>query len=292
MSFRPAPAAAAPVAAVLALASAALAQAPAPATAPPPQAGPAPAITYRPVDPDRLMVIDTNKGRVLAELAPEVAPNHVERVRALAKAHFYDGLTFFRVIEGFMDQTGDPKNTGEGGSDGPNLMAEFTFRRGSDGFVPVSAPTGGEDGYVGVMPVHSQSSTLAAMTKDGKVSAWPAYCAGVLGAARDGEPDSANSQFFLMRDTYPALEKRYTAFGRVIAGQDVVRAIKTGEPVEAPQDRMVRVRMASDMPAAERPKIEREDPASPSFASEAARVRAAKGADFSICDVAPRVRGG
>ncbi|MFN3321747.1 MAG: peptidylprolyl isomerase, partial [Allorhizobium sp.] len=68
----------------------------------------------------------------IAELYPEVAPNHVERVRGLAKTGFYDGLSFFRVIADFMAQTGDPKNTGEGGSDLPDLTAEFNFRRGAD----------------------------------------------------------------------------------------------------------------------------------------------------------------
>jgi peptidylprolyl isomerase len=59
----------------------------------------------------------------------------------------------------------------------------------------------------------------------------------VIGMARDEDNNSANSQFFLMRQPYPSLDKRYTAFGRVISGLDVVRAIKTGEPVPAPQDR-------------------------------------------------------
>ena len=273
--------------AVLLAAAAASAQVPAakPAT-------PVVGVVYKPVDPDRLLVVDTNKGRIVAELSPEAAPNHVERVRALAKAHFYDGLTFFRVIEDFMDQTGDPKNTGEGGSDRPNLQGEFTFRRGVVGYVAVAQPAGGEDGFIGALPVHSQSSELASFTKDGRVTAWGAYCAGVLGMARDSEPDSANSQFFFMRGPYSSLEKRYTAFGRVLLGQDVVRAIKTGEPVEAPQDRMIRVRLASDLPPAERPAVSREDPASPGFAAEVERVRKAKGADFSVCDVAPRVKTG
>lgn len=258
-------------------------------------AKPAPPVTgvvYRPVDPDRLLVVDTNKGRIIAELSPEAAPAHVERIRALAKAHLYDGLTFFRVIEDFMDQTGDPKNTGEGGTALPNLKGEFTFRRSTDGFVAVAQPAGGEDGFVGALPVHSQSSDLASLTKDGRVTAWGAFCPGVLGMARDSDPDSANSQFFFMRGPYPSLEKRYTAFGRVLVGQDAVRAVKVGEPVEAPQDRMTRVRLASDLPAAERPVVGREDPASATFAAEVARVRKDRGADFSVCDVTPRVKVG
>ncbi len=95
-----------------------------------------------------------------------------------------------------------------------------------------------------------------------------------------------------MRDTYPALEKRYTAFGRVLVGQDVVRAVKVGEPVEQPQDRMVKVRLASDMPPAERPKIQRLDPASAAFKAQIETARTERGADLSVCDLTPAVRGG
>ena len=279
--------------ATLALALAASAAAAVQAQAPG-KAAPAavPGVAYAPVDPDRLLVVDTNKGRIIAELAPEAAPNTVARVQALARAHFYDGQTFFRVIEDFMDQTGDPKNTGEGGSDRPNLPGEFTFRRAPAGYASVAQPAGGDDGFVGGLPVHGQANALAAITKDGRVTAWGAYCAGVLGMARDSEPDSANSQFFFMRGAYPSLEKRYAAFGRVLVGQDVVLAVKVGEPVADPQDRMTRVRLASDLPAGERLVVSREDPSSASFAAEVARVRAQKGADFSVCDVAPRVKVG
>ena len=276
--------AAAPAAlSLLALAaSTTFAQTPSPASAP--------GADFKPVPAERLLVIDTNRGRVIAELAPGVAPKHVEQVSALAHEHVYDGLTFFRVIDEFMAQTGDPQNTGEGGSKRPNLAPEFTFRRGAEGFVAVARPTGGESGFYGVMPVYSQASALMEMTQDGKVSAWGAYCPGVLGMARGSEPDSANSQFFLMRRAYASLEKRYTAFGRVLVGEAVVQAIKQGEPVPEPQDKMIRVRLASDLPLAERPKVEREDPASPGFLAQVEKVRAAKGADFSICDVEPRVR--
>jgi peptidylprolyl isomerase len=71
-----------------------------------------PAGDWRTPDPNNVIVVETNKGRIIAELYPRAAPNHVERVRGLVKSGFYDGLTFFRVISDFMAQTGDPKNTG------------------------------------------------------------------------------------------------------------------------------------------------------------------------------------
>jgi peptidylprolyl isomerase len=257
------------------------------AKAAPPAAATAPAAAdWRVPDPNNVLVIDTNKGRIIVELTPEVAPGHVARVRELALEKFYDGQTFFRVIEGFMDQTGDPENNGTGNSPKPDIGPEFTFRRGADmPFALAADQSVAEVGFVNTLPVMTQSMMLAPMTRDQKVTGWALYCPGVLGMARGQDEASANSQFFLMRAAYPALEKRYTAFGRVISGQDVVTAIKVGEPVEPPQDRMTRLRLLADIPEAERPKIRVVDTKSAWFKKEIDRVRAAKGADFSACDV-------
>jgi len=241
---------------------------------------------WRTPDPQNVLVIDTSRGRIFVELVPLAAPAHVVRVRELARQGLYNGRSFFRVIDQFMAQTGDPKDNGTGGSDLPDLAAEFTFRRGSDTpFVQVADQAVAEIGFIGPLPVMTQSSQLMPMTADGRISGWSLYCPGVAGMARGESPDSANSQFFLMRQAYPSLEKRYTAFGRVIAGLDVVRAIKTGEPVDPPQDVMTRVQVLADMPAASRPKVRVIDPRSPWFAAEVARVRASRGADFTACAI-------
>ena len=269
----------------LAAAAAPPKKAPAPAPAPATPGKPTEA-DWRTPDPNDVLVIDTNKGRIIVEMVPEVAPKHVEQIRALAHEKFYDGLRFFRVIDKFMAQTGDPQNSGQGGSEKPNITAEFTFRRGADmPFVMAVDQSVAEIGFVKSLPVETQSMTLAPLTKDQKVTGWALYCQGVAGMARDDNPDSGNSQFFLMRYPYPSLEKRYTAWGRVIAGEDVVRQIKTGEPVEAPQDRMDRVRLLADLPDAERPKVRVIDPKGAWFKAELARVQASKGAAFSACDV-------
>ena len=110
------------------------------AAAPPPVAGPPvipglippPEVAANPAN--RLTVTLSNGGTVVILLRPDLAPAHVERIRTLAKRHFYDGLTFHRVIPGFMAQGGDPKGTGEGGSELPDLKAEFSqvpFLRGT-----------------------------------------------------------------------------------------------------------------------------------------------------------------
>lgn len=257
----------------------------APAAAP---AGPAKptAADWRTPKADDVLVIDTNKGRIIVELVPEIAPEFTDRVRELAMEHFYDGHTFFRVIEDFMDQTGDPENRGTGGSDKPDVKAEFQFRRSSETpFVLAQDQSVAEVGFIRSVPVTTQSMMLAPMTRDGKVSGYANYCPGVVGAARGNEPNSANSQFFLMRAAFPKLERNYTAFGRVISGQDVVKSIKTGEPVPEPQDKMITVRVLSDMPEKERPKVRVIDPAGKWFKAEIARAIAASGATFSPCDV-------
>jgi len=241
---------------------------------------------WRTPDPENLLVIDTNKGRIVVEMYPDIAPAHVLRIRTLAKRRFYDGLTFFRVVDDFMDQTGDPKNDGEGGSDLPNLKGEFTFRRGADTpFVKLTTLRAMEFGFLGALPVASQSEALMSMTADGKVNAWAVYCPGVAAMARAGDPDSANSQFFLMRGFYPSLMQKYTAWGRVLVGQDVVNSIKIGEPVADPQDKMLTVRLASDMPAADRPKVQVLDTRGPAFRSTLAHALADKGPAASVCDI-------
>jgi peptidylprolyl isomerase len=181
------------LAAAIAALAAAAGAAPKPAAAPAKPAGPtAPGpADWRTPDPNDVMVIDTNKGQILVELTPEAAPLNAARVRELAHENFYDGLRFFRVIENFMDQTGDPLNSGEGGSSKPDVAGEFLFRRGADlPFALAADQSVAEVGFVKSLPVMSQSMMLSAMTKDQKVSAWGLFCPGVAGMARADNPDS------------------------------------------------------------------------------------------------------
>ncbi|MFQ5776245.1 MAG: peptidylprolyl isomerase [Kiloniellaceae bacterium] len=93
-------------------------------------------------NPENLLVMELESGRVVIEMLPEVAPRHVARIKELARAGFYDGVVFHRVIEGFMAQTGDPTGTGRGGS-GQKLEAEFSsepFLRGVVGMARAQSP--------------------------------------------------------------------------------------------------------------------------------------------------------
>ena len=253
---------------------------------------------WRTVSPENLWVIDTAKGRILVELEPRAAPNHIERIRTLTSQGFYDGLKFHRVIPDFMAQTGDPKGTGEGGSELPDLKGEFTFRRGRDsGFAPVDNSGPGLRGVMGSIPIVTQPDAQMFVTADFKTSAQGLFCPGVAGMARAGSPDSANSQFFLMTGQNDNLNGGYTVFGRVVQGLDVVKSLKKGDEasdgaVGPDADAMTRVRLASSMPDAERPTIRVAVPGSAPFNAAVEAARAEKGGTFNICDVQPPVQGG
>jgi peptidylprolyl isomerase len=239
---------------------------------------------WRTVAPENLLVIDTAKGRVLVEVSPLAAPNHVERIRTLANQGFYDGLKFHRVIPNFMAQTGDPQGTGQGGSDLPDLKAEFSFRRGADAAFARLPTASGVVGLVGALPVQTQPDAQMMITADFKVDAGGLFCTGVLGMARAGSPDSANSQFFLMTGERDILNGQYTAFGRVLSGQETLRALNAGSEAEdgkvANPDVMTRVRMASALPEGERPTVR--------VQTAAAAVAAAQAAgQTNVCAIQP-----
>jgi peptidylprolyl isomerase len=256
---------------------------PAVQSAPPPAPGPS---DWRAIDAANALVIQTNKGVIYVELTPVAAPAAAERLKKLARAHFYDGLNFFRVIDDFMAQTGDPKNDSSGRSEEPNLPAEFVFRMGPDAaFSMVDNPTGMEEGFIGALPVVRQPAAMSALTIDAKVEGYGLFCSGILGMARSGDPSSGNSQFFLMRQANQSLNRSYTPVGRVVVGEDVVRSIKTGEPVAAPRDVMTKVYVLGDLPEAQRPKVRVIDTRSNYFHALAVRTRDAAGDRFTLCDV-------
>lgn len=254
------------------------------------QAYQAPDSSWRVLDPASVLVMETTRGPIFIELYPEIAPAHVAQIRTLAQRGFYDGIKFHRVIDGFMAQTGDPLGTGEGGSDLPDIKGEFLFRRDLAGpFTEVANQGGLRLGFVGALPVASQPDWIASRNADRKVSAWGLHCPGVASMARDDDPDSANSQIFLMRAPYLSLDKRYSIWGRVFFGQASVNALATGEPPPQP-DRMTRVRLMADIPVEERVEFSILRTESPEFARILAATRKKRGADFSPCDIELPVR--
>lgn len=163
-------------------------------------------------DPENTILIELKDGTVIIELLPDVAPQHAERMKTLAREGAYDGVVFHRVIDGFMAQTGDVahgnldaggelRRAGTGGSSYPDLPAEFSK-----------------------LP-HDR---------------------GTIGAARSQNPNSANSQFFINFTDNHFLNGQYTVYGRVISGMDLVDNILRGEPPANP-DKMISVKVAADV---------------------------------------------
>ncbi|MEM1378846.1 MAG: peptidylprolyl isomerase [Pseudomonadota bacterium] len=164
-------------------------------------------------DPENTLVMETTKGEVVIEMRPDLAPNHVARIKELARDGEYDGVVFHRVIDGFMAQTGDVEfgnknkasfngsRAGMGGSSKPDLGQEFNAE---------------------------------------------SHQRGVCSMARSQNPNSANSQFFICFQDASFLDRQYTVWGQVVEGMDNVDQIKRGEPVHEP-DSIVSMKVAADL---------------------------------------------
>jgi peptidylprolyl isomerase len=163
-------------------------------------------------DPENMLVIALKDGgEVVIEMLPDVAPKHVDRIKTLARGGEYDNVAFHRVIDGFMAQTGDVAHG--------DMEEGFNIRRAGTG--------------------SSSHPDLPA-----EFSKLP-FDRGAVGMARSQNPNSGNSQFFIMFADGHFLNGQYTVWGRVIDGMEHVDAITRGEPPASP-DRMMSVRVAAD----------------------------------------------
>jgi peptidylprolyl isomerase len=240
--------------------------------------------TWRALDPENTLVIDTTKGRLIIEMRPEMAPKSVDRVKMLAREKIYDGLQFHRVIGNFVAQTGNPNNKDGGKTAYPNLAPEMTFKHQRDSSaVWASNASDAASGFLGSVPF--QSTPTSANQQD--LRAWGAHCAGVMGIGRDEALDSANSEFYFMLGASRRMDRDYTVVGRVVVGMDVLLALKQGEPPANP-DIMQSVRLLADLPAAGRPKVSLMTGTALSAFID--KVRHQKAADFSVCDVVVPVK--
>jgi peptidylprolyl isomerase len=168
-------------------------------------------------DPENTMIITLKDGDVTIALRPDLAPKHVEQIKKLVRQGAYDNVAFHRVIDGFMAQTGDVK-----------------FGNMKNGFSADAVGTGGSD-----LP-----DLPAEFSKTER------YERGVVGMARSQDPDSANSQFFIMFAPAPPLDGQYTIVGNVEKGMELVDQIKKGDAAQngvvTDPDRMIKVRIAAD----------------------------------------------
>ena len=219
----------------------------------------APASAWRDLDPANTLYMELPAGRVVIELAPGFAPEHVANIKTMARGGFWDGLAIYRSQDNFVVQFGDAEGE-EAGKAKPyptgtktHLPAEFTRdAKGArfdklpdrDGYAP-------EVGFIDGFPAARDS-------KAGK--AWMAHCYGMLGAGRNNAPDSSiGAELYVVTGQSPrALDRQLSAVGRVVKGMEFLSVIPRGpEPMgfyEKPEQRapIVSIKLASDVPEAQR----------------------------------------
>ena len=210
--------------------------------------------TWRPVEPENLVLMELAEGRIAIELNPRFAPRTVSQFRDLVQQGFYDGLPFYRVIDGFVAQGGDGSDLGEL-SDVPLIDSEFEIEWSDElAFTPAQKPdmfapeTGFLDGFaVGRDP--------------GAGAGWLLHCPGVVAMARNESPDSSRTDFYIVMGQAPRyLDRNMNVFGRVVDGMDVVQRIRRGPPGDngiirddLAASRIRSAKLAADLPEEDRP---------------------------------------
>ena len=211
---------------------------------------------WRDVDDEDLLLIETEHGTIAIELNEDFAPGHSARMQEIARAKAYDGAAFYRVIDGFVAQGGleDEEIISENWSSIPNENdrdisdAPFTELGNADLFT----------GLVG----HMDGFPAARDAEVGRE--WLLHCPGAVAMARDTDPDSGGTEFYIVLDAQRYLDRNLTIFGKVIDGMEHVQALRRGDRnvesgvIQAPDkgDTIVSARIAADLPEGERPKYQ------------------------------------
>ncbi len=260
----------------LALALALLAQAPGPAgaQAPPPSSLDAilkasPAADWRTVDPENTLYLTIPQGRIVIELAPEFAPNHVANIKRLVRAGFFDGLSIVRMQDNYVVQWGDADSKHPTGAGVLRLKAEFDRPYGpADPFVPLPD----QDTYA---PQVGFVDGFPAARDPAKGLTWLTHCYGMVGAGRDSDADSGGGPelYAVIGQAPRQLDRNVTLVGRVIHGIDVFSALPRGHgdigfyQTDAEKIPIRSVKVAADLPPAERATFQALRTDSPTFAA-------------------------
>ncbi len=211
---------------------------------------------WRKVDAENTVFMELPEGRVVIELNPVFAPKTVAQFKRLVQSRFYDGLSFYRVIDGFVAQGGDGSDLGEI-SEVPLIDAEFEIDWSDDlPFVPVQKPdlfaaeTGFIDGFAAARDVRHDT-------------VWLTHCPGVIAMARNDDPDSSRTDFYIVIGQAPRyLDRNLSIFGRVVEGMEIVQRIQRGPAGnsgvfqdETASTRIRSMKLLSEFPEAERLKV-------------------------------------
>ncbi|WP_157976679.1 peptidylprolyl isomerase [Parahaliea mediterranea] len=234
----------------------------------------APASAWRSLAAQNTLYLDLPQGRVVIELAPRFAPAHSANIKTLAREGFYDGLSIYRVVEGFVAQGGDQSKQRDTGAGQRQLKSErfttavaagdFTFLPDPDSYAP-------RTGFVDGLPAAFDPATG---------EAWLIHCPAAFAMARDDSPDSGGTEFYVVLGHAPRyLDRNVTVFGRVVHGMDVMQQLNRsrsdlyGTLAEERRNPILRLQVAADVPASERLDIQVMDTGSASFAELVAARR-------------------
>lgn len=208
---------------------------------------------WRALDPEETLYIEVESGRVVVALSTTLGRAHAERIKALAREKFYDGLSFYRVIDGFVAQGGDLFEGRKSENAGPIAAAfteavpkGFAFARlkDKDGFAP-------QVGFLESLPIGYDPKSK---------TAWGLHCAGAIALGRNDEKDTAATEFYVALQPQRYLDRNMTVFGRVVAGMEHLQALRRVAPAENPDgdlgDKIISMRVAADVPQADRTNYE------------------------------------
>jgi len=229
---------------------------------------------WRTPNVDNLAVLTMSHGKVVIELAPDFAPNHVKHFKSLLKAGHYKGNKFYRVIDGFVAQAGPAQYAGQAKEKTLNIESEidlpndwqYTQVQSGDMFAEV---TGLKDGFA-----------VGLDTKEKK--AWMTHCPGIIAMARGNEPHSASSHFYITNGQAPRyLDRIMTVFGRVIYGMEHVQAIKRTAVIEGESEvvssmytEIIDFQLMNELSTKEQITLQIEETQSPAFSEKLAKRRA------------------
>ena len=207
---------------------------------------------WRTLDPENLLYIELERGDVIVALSPELAQHHTAQLKALAREGFYDGLSFYRVIDGFVAQGGDLFEKREVTTTDKTVAAEFdepltdaiTFNpiKDQDGYAA-------NVGYVASLPAGVEGETI-----------WHLHCTGAMAMARGNEKDTGGTEFYITLQPQRYLDRNLTVFGRVVQGMEHLQALRRVAPAESEDgdlgETILSMKVGADIPADDRETLE------------------------------------
>jgi peptidylprolyl isomerase len=241
---------------------------------------------WRKVDAENLLQFTVNGKEILIELRPDIAPVHVAQVKKIVRDGNYDRTPFHRVIDKFMAQGGDVYSIYAINPRYPNMPGEFNWARDPNK-QPVQwfgmTADGSKIGYLDGFIIQGQPDEVAMISDPPVARTWAIHCQGIASMARSRSPDSAGTEFYLMRAARVGpgtpLDKNYTIWGRAVTGLDVIQGIKLGPPDNDGRfpnpnqaDKLSKAVIAADIPEAKRPTLYVRRTDGPEFAATLAAI--------------------